>query len=49
MITGRTTCMCVSKGETTNSLALVLSSTIFNEDDYIRDYDEYVEYRKQKA
>ncbi len=33
----------------TNSLALVLSSTIFNEDDYIRDYDEYVEYRKQKA
>ncbi len=33
----------------TNSLALVLSSTIFNEDDYIRDYDEYAEYRKQKA
>ncbi len=33
----------------TNSLALVLSSTPFSEDDYIRDYDEYVEYRKQKA
>ncbi len=33
----------------TNSLALVLSSTPFSEDDYIRDYDEYVEYGKQKA
>ncbi len=31
----------------TNSLALVLSSTPFSEDDYIRDYDEYLEYRKQ--
>lgn len=30
----------------TNSLALVLSSTTFNEDDYIRDYEEYLEYRK---
>ena len=33
----------------TNSLALVLSSTPFSEDDYIRDYDEYLEYRKTKA
>ena len=29
----------------TNSLAVVLSSTCFNENDYIRDYDEYVEFR----
>jgi len=33
----------------TNSLALVLSSTPYNEDDYIRDYDEYLEYRKTNA
>ncbi len=33
----------------TNSLALVLSSTPFSEDDYIRDYDEYLKYGKQKA
>ena len=26
----------------TNSLALVLSSTVYHEDDYIRDYDEYL-------
>ena len=31
----------------TNSLALVLSSTIFDEDDYIRDYSEYLNYIKQ--
>ena len=30
----------------TNSLALVLSSTCYNADDYIRDYNEYIEYRK---
>jgi dTDP-4-dehydrorhamnose 3,5-epimerase-like enzyme len=28
----------------TNSLALVLSSTPFNEDDYIRDYEEFKTY-----
>ena len=28
----------------TNSLALVLSSTIFNEDDYIREYNEFLKY-----
>jgi dTDP-4-dehydrorhamnose 3,5-epimerase-like enzyme len=33
----------------TNSLALVLSSTLYSEDDYIREYDEYLEYRKKKA
>ena len=33
----------------TNSLALVLSSTPYCEDDYIRDYDEYLEFRKKKA
>jgi dTDP-4-dehydrorhamnose 3,5-epimerase-like enzyme len=33
----------------TNSLALVLSSTKFCEDDYIRNYDEYLEYRKKQA
>lgn len=31
----------------TNSLALVLSSTDFDEDDYIRDYSEYLNYLKQ--
>jgi hypothetical protein len=30
----------------TNSLALVLSSTRFNADDYIREYKEYIEFRK---
>ena len=30
----------------TNSLALVLSSTCFNADDYIREYNEYLEFRK---
>ena len=30
----------------TNSLALVLSSTIFSEDDYIRDYKEYLNFKK---
>jgi dTDP-4-dehydrorhamnose 3,5-epimerase-like enzyme len=28
----------------TNSLALVLSSTVFSEQDYIRDYEEYLKY-----
>lgn len=28
----------------TNSLALVMSSTHYNQDDYIRDYDEFVKY-----
>ena len=31
----------------TNSLALVLSSTHFNADDYIFDYNEYLTYRKK--
>ena len=31
----------------TNSLALVLSSTPFDEKDYIRDYQEFIEYRKR--
>jgi dTDP-4-dehydrorhamnose 3,5-epimerase-like enzyme len=31
----------------TNSLALVLSSTAYNEDDYIRDYREFLNYRKK--
>ena len=31
----------------TNSLALVLSSTDFDEGDYIRDYSEYLNYLKQ--
>lgn len=30
----------------TNSLALVLSSTHYNEMDYIRDYQEFVKYRR---
>lgn len=30
----------------TNSLALVLSSTSYNVDDYIRDYNEYIKFRK---
>jgi dTDP-4-dehydrorhamnose 3,5-epimerase-like enzyme len=33
----------------TNSLALVLSSTPFSEEDYIRDYDEFLTYRKDNA
>jgi len=33
----------------TNSLALVISSTPFSEDDYIRDYNEYLEYRGKHA
>lgn len=28
----------------TNAVALVLSSTLFSEDDYIRDYDEYTSF-----
>lgn len=28
----------------TNSLAMVLSSTVFNENDYIRDYNEFIQY-----
>lgn len=31
----------------TNSLAMVLSSTGYNENDYIRDYNEYIKYRNQ--
>lgn len=33
----------------TNSLALVLSSTPFNADDYINDYNEFLKFRKQYA
>lgn len=29
----------------TNSLAMVLSSTLFNEEDYIREYDQFIEYK----
>ena len=32
----------------TNSLAMVLSSTGYSEDDYIRDYNEYINIYKQK-
>ena len=35
------------KNFSTNSLALVLSSTPFSEDDYIRDYDEFLKYVKR--
>jgi len=31
----------------TNSLALVLSSTKFSEQDYIRDYDEFLKFREK--
>ncbi len=31
----------------TNSLALVLSSTHYNEDDYIYDYNEFLAYRRE--
>jgi len=31
----------------TNSLALVLSSTEYNADDYIRDYEEFLKYANQ--
>lgn len=31
----------------TNSLALVLTSTFFSENDYIRNYDSYLDYRKK--
>lgn len=31
----------------TNSLAVVLSSTQYNESDYIRSFDEFLNYRKQ--
>jgi len=30
----------------TNSLALVLSSTYYNENDYIRDYNDFLKFRK---
>ncbi len=33
----------------TNSLAIVLSSTQYNHDDYILDYNIYIEYIKQNA
>jgi dTDP-4-dehydrorhamnose 3,5-epimerase-like enzyme len=33
----------------TNSLALVLSSTPFNEEDYIREYEEFLKYRQANA
>lgn len=31
----------------TNSLAFVISSTEYNEDDYVRDYDEFLKYSKK--
>ena len=30
----------------TNSVALVIASTFYDEDDYIRDYDDFVKYKK---
>ena len=33
----------------TNSLALVLSSTVFDEKDYIRNYDEFLKFSKNEA
>jgi len=33
----------------TNALALVLSSTAFDVSDYIRDYEEFIEYRIHRA
>jgi len=33
----------------TNALAVVLSSTKYEESDYIRDYDEFLEYRDKYA
>ena len=38
----------VMENFSTNSLALVLSSTDFDVDDYIRDHDEFVKYIEQK-
>lgn len=32
----------------TNALAVVLSSTKYNADDYIRNYDEFLDYRKMQ-
>ena len=32
----------------TNSLALVLSSTEYDEQDYIRNYDEYISHMKNE-
>ncbi len=31
----------------TNSVALVLSSTLYNEEDYIRDFDTFVDFKNQ--
>lgn len=31
----------------TNSVALILSSTQYNEEDYIRDYNEFIHYKRQ--
>ena len=36
------------KNFSTNSLAVVLASTSFNEEDYIRDYNSFLEYKKRK-
>lgn len=30
----------------TNSVAMILSSTLFDENDYIRDYEQYLKWRK---
>ena len=35
------------KNFSTNSLALVLASTSFNQNDYIRVYEEFIRYKKQ--
>ncbi|NJY63940.1 WxcM-like domain-containing protein [Salinimicrobium sp. CDJ15-81-2] len=32
----------------TNSVAVILSSTFFSKDDYIRDYEEYLAYKKHE-
>lgn len=31
----------------TNSLAVILASTVFNENDYIRDYNNFINYKAQ--
>jgi dTDP-4-dehydrorhamnose 3,5-epimerase-like enzyme len=35
------------KNFSTNSLAIVLASTYFNEDDYIRDYNSYLKFKQE--
>ena len=32
----------------TNSVAMVVSSSVYSEDDYIRDYDEFIKWKDEK-